>query len=349
MISVQRVVDLTRPIEPGIAMWPGTPAPSFETKVTVEENGFFARLWHLWEHTGTHIDAPAHFISGGATVESLPLAGLVCPAVVIDVSDRCEGKPDYAVSTDDVARFEAAHGQVPAGSAVLLHTGWDVLGNDRERYMGPEGDLHFPGSASRPPACSSRTVNPFAYGPPVQITAHVSREGRSRHASPNEFSQTVDLQTEEIVTESGARIPIHSGARLNIYQALDSSRPNPPAPLSMRLFHYGERIRFPAKLKLPRNFHNPGGFDYETYLAENGIAALASAKAEDVDLLPGFTGNRFELWRTNLPDRHFQVPVDRFTAVLCPRAHTNPRQARSATYGADFTLTIPPVRGYVTD
>ena len=143
-------------------------------------------------------------------------------------------------------------------------------------------------------------MNPFAYGPPVQITAHVSREGRSRQASPNELSQTVDLQTEEIVTESGARIPVHSGARLNIYQALDSSRPNPPAPLPMRLFHYGERIRFPAKLKLPRNFHNPGGFDYETYLAENGIAALASAKAEDVDLLPGFTGNRFELWRTKI-------------------------------------------------
>ena len=79
-----------------------------------------------------------------------------------------------------------------------------------------------------------------------------------------------------------------------------SSRPNPPAPLRMRLFHYGERIRFPAKLKLPRNFHNPGAFDYETYLAENGIAALASAKAEDVDLLPGFTGNRFELWRTRI-------------------------------------------------
>jgi len=145
MISVERVVDLTRPIEPGVAMWPGTPAPSFETKVTVEENGFFARLWHLWEHTGTHIDAPAHFISGGTTVEGLPLAGLVCPAVMIDVADHCAGKPDYAMTLDDVARFEAEHGQVPAGSAVLVRTGWDVLGDDRERYMGPEGDLHFPG------------------------------------------------------------------------------------------------------------------------------------------------------------------------------------------------------------
>jgi kynurenine formamidase len=145
MISVDRVVDLTRPLDPDVAMWPGTPAPSFETKVTVEENGFFARLWHLWEHTGTHIDAPAHFISGATTVESLPLAGLVCPAVVIDVADRCAGKPDYAVTVDDVARFEAAHGAVPRGAAALIHTGWDVLGDDRERYMGPEGDLRFPG------------------------------------------------------------------------------------------------------------------------------------------------------------------------------------------------------------
>ena len=145
MISVERVVDLTRAIEPGIAMWPNTPAPSFETKVTVEENGFFAQLWHLWEHTGTHIDAPAHFITGGMTVESLPLAGLVCPAVVIDVAERCEGKPDYAVSRDDVAAFEAAQGKVPGGSAVLIRTGWDLLGDDHERYMGPVGDLHFPG------------------------------------------------------------------------------------------------------------------------------------------------------------------------------------------------------------
>ncbi|MGC2550246.1 MAG: ComEC/Rec2 family competence protein [Candidatus Sulfotelmatobacter sp.] len=144
------------------------------------------------------------------------------------------------------------------------------------------------------------SLNPFTYGPPEQITAHVSREGRSRQASPNELSQTLDLQTEEIVAESGARIPVHSGLRLNIYQAIDDSRTKPPAPLPMRLFHYGERIRFPAKLKLPRNFHNPGAFDYETYLAENGIAALASAKAEDVHLLPGFTGNRFELWRTKI-------------------------------------------------
>ncbi|MGB7599181.1 MAG: ComEC/Rec2 family competence protein [Candidatus Sulfotelmatobacter sp.] len=149
-------------------------------------------------------------------------------------------------------------------------------------------------------AIRDSSLSPFAYGPPVQITGHVMRESRPRQASAIELSQSLDLQTEEIITENAAQIPVHSAVRLTIYQANDDSRSNAPAPLPMRLFHYGERIRFPAKLKLPRNFHNPGAFDYETYLAENGIAALASAKAEDVDLLPGFTGNRFELWRTKI-------------------------------------------------
>jgi competence protein ComEC len=59
-------------------------------------------------------------------------------------------------------------------------------------------------------------------------------------------------------------------------------------------------LRFPAKLYPPRNFRNPGAFDYAGYLAENGIVALGSAQADTVELLPGFVGNRFELWRTRL-------------------------------------------------
>jgi competence protein ComEC len=143
------------------------------------------------------------------------------------------------------------------------------------------------------------SLDPFAYGPEIQITAHVTRQGRFRQTSPNEVSQTLDVQTEEIVTENAARFPIHSGIRLGIYAA-----ESPPAPTHepppMRLFLYGQRIRLPVKLKLPRNFRNPGSFDYQSYLAANGIAALASAKAEDVQLLPGFTGNRLELWRTRI-------------------------------------------------
>ena len=162
------------------------------------------------------------------------------------------------------------------------------------------GALHMQlrGSTSLP----DTTLQPFADGQQVEMTAHVTREGRFRNGGPNEIRQTLDVQTEEIVTEDGAKTPTLSGVRLGIYStnqpATELSREAPT--LSTRLFHYGERIRLSVKLKLPRNFHNPGAFDYEGYLAGNGIAALGSAKAQDVESLPGFSGTRLELWRTRI-------------------------------------------------
>ena len=107
------------------------------------------------------------------------------------------------------------------------------------------------------------------------MTAHVTRDGKFREGAPNEIRQSLDVETEEIVAENGQPIPVHSGVRLGIYSAR-------PEAASQRLFHYGERLRLPIKLKLPRNFRNPGAFDYQGYLAANGISALGSAKAEDV-------------------------------------------------------------------
>ena len=136
-----------------------------------------------------------------------------------------------------------------------------------------------------------RTLEAFAYGPEIELTAHVLHEGKLRESSPGEQRQTLDIETEEVKTEDGPRIPLRAGVRLNLYAAQNGD---------MRIFRYGERIHLPAKLKLPRNFQNPGAFDYESYLASNGISALASAKAEDVQLLPGFSGNRIELWRSRI-------------------------------------------------
>jgi competence protein ComEC len=152
------------------------------------------------------------------------------------------------------------------------------------------GALHI---QLRGPANFNTSLQPFANGEPIEITAHVIREGRLRDVSPNEIRQTLDVETEQLITENGARIPVHAGVRLGIYSD------QPPSP-TMRLFRYGERLSLPLKLKLPRNFRNPGAFDYQGYLAANGVAALGSAKADDVQLLPGFVGSRLELWRTRI-------------------------------------------------
>jgi competence protein ComEC len=183
-----------------------------------------------------------------------------------------------------------------AAAAAFIAAGLYFL--RRRRYLGAAlalgtfflaGALHIQLRGSAP--LLDTKLDPFTDGQQVEMTAHVTREGRLREASQNELRQSLDVQTEEIVLDNGTKIPLHSGVRLGIYS--DAASP-------MRLFHYGECIRLPVKLKLPRNFRNPGAFDYQGYLAANGIAALASAKAEEVAPLPGFAGSRLELWRTRI-------------------------------------------------
>jgi len=136
----------------------------------------------------------------------------------------------------------------------------------------------------------------FADGQPVDITAYAISEAKLKETTPNELRQTLDVETEHILLPDGTIIPAHAGIRLSIY----TQAPSNPSPPAMRLFHYGERIRLPVKLKLPRNFRNPGAFDYQGYLASQNIAALGSAKVEDVQLLPGFVGSRLELFRARV-------------------------------------------------
>src|SRR5579863_2971633 len=144
----------------------------------------------------------------------------------------------------------------------------------------------------------------FADGRDVVITAHVIKEGNLRDHGRGDSQQRLDLETEQINT-GNENFSVRFGIRVSFYgyEARDEAANNvleESATASERLFRYGERLRFPAKLYPPRNFRNPGAFDYTGYLAENGIVALGSAKADTVESLPGFVGNRFEFWRTRL-------------------------------------------------
>ena len=94
------------------------------------------------EHTGTHLDAPAHFHEGGATVEAITAADLVCDAAVIDIRAACALDPDYGLSRPTSLAHEAEHGLLAEGVAVLVCTGWSAHRDDAARYV---GDLRFPG------------------------------------------------------------------------------------------------------------------------------------------------------------------------------------------------------------
>ncbi len=151
-------------------------------------------------------------------------------------------------------------------------------------------------------------IQPFADRQEVQVVAHVTQDARLQRAGPSEIRETLEVETEEIRTDAGQVVPVHSGIRLSLYSpraadggAEESLEPSPEnSKPAMPVFHYGERIRFFAKLRLPRNFRNPGAFDYQGYLADRGIAALGSTKISDVELLSGFAGSRVAAWRSRM-------------------------------------------------
>jgi kynurenine formamidase len=149
-----RIVDLTHAYDETTLYWPTSPS-AFELKTLADgmtPGGYYYSSYAFCtpEHGGTHLDAPVHFAKNGKAMGELPLAQLVAPAVVIDVTTQAAGDASYLVSRADVEAFERAHGRIPAGSIVLVRTGWSQRWPNRKQYFGDDtpGDaskLRFPG------------------------------------------------------------------------------------------------------------------------------------------------------------------------------------------------------------
>jgi kynurenine formamidase len=147
ILSGARLVDLTQPLGPGTTLWPGSRPFAAAVVATYEADGAYARELEVPEHAGTHFDAPAHFAPGGATVDRVPIEALVRPAVKLDARDVVGADPSVAVGADAVRALEDRDGLIEAGSAVLVHTGWDAHWQDPDRYLGDPGHPSFPGLA----------------------------------------------------------------------------------------------------------------------------------------------------------------------------------------------------------
>jgi arylformamidase len=116
------LIDLTHPMGNGMAVWPGHPEFA-QRAVSSFAAGDIAcnHALQMSEHSGTHFDAPAHFIDGAATIDTVPLptffGRLATLSPVVD--------PDSEVGPDAILAFEAAHGPILPGDAVAFHFGWD--------------------------------------------------------------------------------------------------------------------------------------------------------------------------------------------------------------------------------
>lgn len=147
LIRFSRIISLSHPITPAMPRWPGDPEVEFATAATRERDGYFLRRFSLGEHSGTHVNAPLSFYPDGAAIDEYPPETWVVPAAVIDVRRPCAADPDYCLSRSDVEQWEARIGPVPAGSCVLLHSGWSSRWQNGNAYINldNQGIPHYPG------------------------------------------------------------------------------------------------------------------------------------------------------------------------------------------------------------
>jgi kynurenine formamidase len=150
------VVDLTAPLHAGTPIL-GLPEQFGQTEpfqlheISRYDDRGPAWYWNNFttgEHTGTHFDAPVHWVTGkdGDDVATVAPARLVGPAVVIDKAAEAAADPDFLLEIDHVRAFEDEHGPIPAGAWLLYRTGWDARSDDPAAYANAdETGPHTPG------------------------------------------------------------------------------------------------------------------------------------------------------------------------------------------------------------
>jgi kynurenine formamidase len=150
------VIDLTAPLSPETPVLKLPPPFANTIHLSLEEVSNFddaGPMWrwhnlHTGEHTGTHLDAPAHWATGraGLTVDRIPLTRLIGPAVVVDVTDQVGDDADFLLEPDHLLAWEAEHGPVPDGAWLLLRSGWSSRADDEAAFLNAdENGPHTPG------------------------------------------------------------------------------------------------------------------------------------------------------------------------------------------------------------
>ncbi|NNH71522.1 cyclase family protein [Nocardia uniformis] len=149
-VRANAVIDLTHVLSAQLPVWPGNSPFTMVPVAWHDHGGFGQNALVLWEHTGTHLDAPSHQVRGGASVEQLAADDLVAPLVVVDISAKAAADADAELTVSDIARWEAVHGQIPDRALVAMYSGWERRLSDPGAFLAldAEGRPHAPGFAA---------------------------------------------------------------------------------------------------------------------------------------------------------------------------------------------------------
>ena len=151
-----RVVDLTQPLSESTPIiqlpepFANTPGFTLHELSRYDDRGpaWYWNSFESGEHTGTHFDAPIHWVTGRDLddVSQVPLERTIGPAVVIDKAAEVAADPDYLLTIDDIRAFESEHGPLPDGGWLLYRTGWDTRAHDQAAFLNAnETGPHTPG------------------------------------------------------------------------------------------------------------------------------------------------------------------------------------------------------------
>ncbi len=123
-----KIVDLTLTVSDKIPTFPGSPPPSFIPWENIKEDGYNLELLFLSSHTGTHMDAPHHFLEKAAKIHEISLKKLVSEAALI----QCRKSSGQSITKTDIQKFEKKHGKIENFSSVIFLTGWQI--NLQKKY-----------------------------------------------------------------------------------------------------------------------------------------------------------------------------------------------------------------------
>lgn len=152
-----RIVDLTQPLGPDTPVIGLPPIFGASPGVTIDVISRFDEEGPAWywntirmgEHTGTHFDAPGHWITGkdlpANACDTIPASRFIGPACVIDATNDVEQNEDFLLTPERLLAWEADHGRIPAGAWVLFRTGWSRR-TDPAKFLNVAADgPHSPG------------------------------------------------------------------------------------------------------------------------------------------------------------------------------------------------------------
>jgi kynurenine formamidase len=139
--------DLTHTFTPTIPVFPSFKPIQIRPKFSIAKDGFFANEITFDEHTGTHMDGPAHFVAGQMTADKLPADKFFAPLAVVSIDGRAATNADALLTVDDILAWEKRHGRLPAGAFVAMYSGWESRIGNADRFLNRDanGTMHAPG------------------------------------------------------------------------------------------------------------------------------------------------------------------------------------------------------------